>query len=273
VAVDYPDVKFVMCHLGNPWFQDTAEVLYKNRNVYADISGLTLGESISYKFERYVAMRVKEMVTYMGDPGRQILYGTDWPLVAMRPYLKLLGELEFTPAQLETICWGTASALFKIPEEALARAAATRAPTASAISCSETKRRRARSRRALSVLLSSRTSSRSTSPAFCRQRARSSVRSSSSQAVPASDQRSAFSRRSAASASRSRSSAFRTPFRWASSRIASPIRPSTSTRRGWSSGNQRSASRYAERRSSSSVARAAAKSKALAASSGASAST
>jgi predicted TIM-barrel fold metal-dependent hydrolase len=55
IAVDYPDVKFVMCHLGNPWFQDAAEVLYKNDNVYADISGLTLGE-FSYEFERYVAM-------------------------------------------------------------------------------------------------------------------------------------------------------------------------------------------------------------------------
>ena len=44
VAVDFPDVKFVICHLGNPWFQDTAEVLYKNDNVYADISGLTLGD-------------------------------------------------------------------------------------------------------------------------------------------------------------------------------------------------------------------------------------
>lgn len=72
VAVDYPDVKFVMCHLGNPWFQDAAEVLYKNDNVYADISGLTLGE-FTYEFERYVAMRLKEMITYMGDPGKQLL--------------------------------------------------------------------------------------------------------------------------------------------------------------------------------------------------------
>jgi predicted TIM-barrel fold metal-dependent hydrolase len=33
LAVDYPEVKFVICHLGNPWFQDTAEVLYKNDNL------------------------------------------------------------------------------------------------------------------------------------------------------------------------------------------------------------------------------------------------
>ncbi len=125
VAVDYPDVRFVMCHLGNPWFQDTAEVLYKNENVFADISGLTLGE-FSYDFERYVAMRVREMVWYMGDPGKQLMYGTDWPLVRMPPYLKFLRELGFEEEQYENVCWRTAARLFRIEEQALERARAMR---------------------------------------------------------------------------------------------------------------------------------------------------
>ena len=113
VAVDFPEVRFVMCHLGNPWFQDTAEVLYKNDNVYADISGLTLGE-FSYEFERYMAMRVKDMITYMGDPGKQLLYGTDWPLVSMGPYLKFLANLELDDEQRENVAWRTAARLFGI---------------------------------------------------------------------------------------------------------------------------------------------------------------
>jgi predicted TIM-barrel fold metal-dependent hydrolase len=120
VAVDYPDVKFVMCHLGNPWFQDAAEVLYKNENVYADISGLVLGE-FTYEFERYVAMRLKDMITYMGDPGKQLMYGTDWPLVRMKPYVRLLSELDFTDEQLENVAWRTAAKLFKIPVEPLTK--------------------------------------------------------------------------------------------------------------------------------------------------------
>ena len=120
VAVDYPDVRFVMCHLGNPWFQDAAEVLYKNDNVYADISGLTLGE-FTYDFERYVAMRLKDMITYMGDPGKQLMYGTDWPLVHMKPYVKLLHELDFTDEQLENVAWRTACSLFKIDPATLGR--------------------------------------------------------------------------------------------------------------------------------------------------------
>ncbi|MCA8964657.1 MAG: amidohydrolase family protein [Planctomycetes bacterium] len=118
IAVDYPDVQFVMCHLGNPWFQDAAEVLYKNDNVYADISGLTLGE-FTYEFERYVAMRLKEMITYMGNPGKQLMYGSDWPLVRMKPYVKLLNELDFDQEQLENVAWRTAARLFRIDESRL----------------------------------------------------------------------------------------------------------------------------------------------------------
>lgn len=125
VAVDYPNVNIVVAHLGNPWLQDTAEVLYKNDNVFADISGLTLGE-FSHDFERYIAGRVKEMVMYMGDPGKQIIYGTDWPLVKMKPYLKFLDDLAFSEEQLENVRWKTAARLFKVSDDELERAKARR---------------------------------------------------------------------------------------------------------------------------------------------------
>jgi predicted TIM-barrel fold metal-dependent hydrolase len=113
VAVDYPDVRFVICHLGNPWFQDAAEVLYKNENVYADMSGLVLGD-FTYEFERYLVTRVKDMIAYMGDPGSQLMYGSDWPLVEMGPYVKFLEGLEFEDEAWENIAWRTASKLFRI---------------------------------------------------------------------------------------------------------------------------------------------------------------
>jgi len=126
VAVDYPDVDFVMCHLGNPWFMDAAEVLYKNENVYADISGLTLGD-FSYEFERYMVMRVKDMIAYMGDPGKQLMFGTDWPLVGMRGYVKFLHSLELEEDQTENIAWRTAARLFRIDVSKLGRPAGTAA--------------------------------------------------------------------------------------------------------------------------------------------------
>lgn len=118
VAVDYPDVRFVICHLGNPWFQDTAEVLYKNDNVYADISGLVLG-NFTYEFERYLVARVKDMIMYMGNPGKQLMYGTDWPLVEMAPYVRFMDNLELDDNAREHISWKTAAELFRIDVSAL----------------------------------------------------------------------------------------------------------------------------------------------------------
>jgi len=126
IAVDFPEVKFVICHLGNPWFQDTAEVLYKNDNVYADLSGLTLGD-FTYEFERYMVQRVKDMVMYMGDPGRQLMYGSDWPLVGMGAYVKFLHGLDLEEEHRENVAWRTAAKLFHIDVDAVRRAAEERA--------------------------------------------------------------------------------------------------------------------------------------------------
>jgi predicted TIM-barrel fold metal-dependent hydrolase len=123
VAVDYPDTKFIMCHAGNPWFTDAAQVLYKNDNVYADISGLTLGQ-FSAEFERFMRNRLRDMIMYMGDPSRQLLYGSDWPLVRMAPYVDFLDSLELPAEQKEHIAWRTAARLFKIDLEATRAAVA-----------------------------------------------------------------------------------------------------------------------------------------------------
>ena len=113
VAVDFPDVKLVMCHLGNPWFLDAAEVLYKNENVFADISGLTLGD-FTADFERNTLDRMRDMIQYMGDPGRQLMFGTDWSLSGMKSYIKFFNDLDLTDEQREAIAWKTAARLFKI---------------------------------------------------------------------------------------------------------------------------------------------------------------
>lgn len=43
VAVDFPKLKIVMAHSGDPWFKETADIVIKNSNVYADVSGIILG--------------------------------------------------------------------------------------------------------------------------------------------------------------------------------------------------------------------------------------
>ena len=39
IATDFPGLKIVMCHFGNPFLQEAAAVLEKNPNMYADLSG------------------------------------------------------------------------------------------------------------------------------------------------------------------------------------------------------------------------------------------
>ncbi len=112
VAVDFPDLKIVICHVGNPWIKDCMEVVYKNKNVYADFSGLVLGD-FSEKFERYMKGQLEEMILYAGEP-EYLLYGTDWPISSMRSYLSFMNQLDLPDEKKELILWKNAAKLFKI---------------------------------------------------------------------------------------------------------------------------------------------------------------
>jgi uncharacterized protein len=113
VAVDFRDVTFIICHLGNPWTRDVAEIIYKNDNVYADISGLILAEEHTSKLERYMVNNVREIVTYAGERDK-LLYGTDWPLVRMKPYLDFVKSLRLGRKELEMLMWQNTARIFGI---------------------------------------------------------------------------------------------------------------------------------------------------------------
>ena len=113
VAVDHPNVKFVICHLGNPWLTDCMEVVYKNANVYADISGLVLGE-FTEAFEDYMSEEIRDVILYAGDPGK-FLFGTDWPICSMKSYVSFVGQLGLSDEARERIMFRNARDLFRLP--------------------------------------------------------------------------------------------------------------------------------------------------------------
>lgn len=113
VAVDHPTVPIVICHLGSPWFRDTMEVVYKNENVYTDISGLVLGD-FSDRFERYMRDQLQEMIIYGMEPSK-VLFGTDWPISSMRSYLEFMDELKIPPVDLEKIMYQNSARVFGLP--------------------------------------------------------------------------------------------------------------------------------------------------------------
>jgi predicted TIM-barrel fold metal-dependent hydrolase len=118
VAVDHPNVKLVICHLGNPWLVDCMEVVYKNPNVYADFSGLVLGE-FSEAFEDYMAEQIEEVILYAGEPDR-FLFGSDWPICSMRSCVEFVRQLKMPEPDRHAILYENARRLFKLPLPPLA---------------------------------------------------------------------------------------------------------------------------------------------------------
>jgi hypothetical protein len=112
VAVDNPDVNFLICHLGNPWIRDTMEVIYKNANVYTDISGLVLGD-FSDRFEKFMHKQLQEMLTYGAEP-EKCLFGTDWPISSMESYVEFMDSLGIPQRDKIKMMYENAIKLFKI---------------------------------------------------------------------------------------------------------------------------------------------------------------
>jgi uncharacterized protein len=94
IAVKYPDVRFVLAHLGNPWILDAAEVIYKNNqfgdgNVWAGVSALF----VSTQAEHYkktgilddIQKKVRHAIAFTERPDR-FIYASDWPLNGMSFY-------------------------------------------------------------------------------------------------------------------------------------------------------------------------------------------
>jgi predicted TIM-barrel fold metal-dependent hydrolase len=115
VAVRYRDVRFVLCHLGNPWVDETSEVVYKNPNVYTDTSGLLGPPRMPYferMFERCVR-RLEEALAYIGASDR-VLYGSDWPLESIATAVRLIESLPIPPEDRRAILGDNARALFHL---------------------------------------------------------------------------------------------------------------------------------------------------------------
>lgn len=112
IAVDNPELKIVMCHLGNPWIVDCQEVIYKNRNVYADISGLFIGD-FTQSVKSYYVNKIKELLSYVGDPHR-ILYGTDWPISDIESYIKFVQSLNLDQRESDLLMFGNAKKIFRL---------------------------------------------------------------------------------------------------------------------------------------------------------------
>lgn len=95
LAVDYPNVKFVIAHCGTPWIHDAVEVAAKNSNVYIDLSGLMEGRFVASEqikeFEPYLNV-FRTWFNYLHNY-KKLMYGSDWPLVNMQEYIEVIKSI------------------------------------------------------------------------------------------------------------------------------------------------------------------------------------
>lgn len=115
VAVQFREVSFVLCHLGNPWVEETAELVYKNENVYTDTSGLLGPPSLPYFPEmlRRCRERLQQTIVTIGSVDR-VLYGSDWPLESIATAIDLVEGLALPRTDRDAILGGNARRLFHL---------------------------------------------------------------------------------------------------------------------------------------------------------------
>ena len=113
IAVEYRQVKFLIAHLGNPWLMDAAEVVTKNENVFADLSGFVAGSNDYSYVSKHQLPRIKEAVEWINNPS-YLLYGSDWPLTPMKAYIDFIRTLFPNQNDQEKVFYKNALQFFKI---------------------------------------------------------------------------------------------------------------------------------------------------------------
>ena len=99
VAVDFPKIKIIMAHIGNPWTNEAIAIAGKNPNVYFDISAW----EVALK-NAPVALFQTLLQAKMACGVEKILFGSDWPIftpiMSLKKWVKGIKKMKI-PAPLQ----------------------------------------------------------------------------------------------------------------------------------------------------------------------------
>lgn len=95
VARDFPDLRLIVAHAGQPWFTETVALMYKHRNVFADLSA---------RFHRPWQLHNILLAAIDYKVADRLLFGTDFPVLRPQFCLDALrGINERTEGKLPAI--------------------------------------------------------------------------------------------------------------------------------------------------------------------------
>lgn len=121
VCVRFPTLKVVMAHIGNPFFEESQAVIYKNENLFADGSGLFMSHGDDFEWDPYVAELIKRLryVYAYIDSAEKIHFGGDFSFTNPDHHVQFwelaTERLEFTDEEKDLLFYGNARRLFGLP--------------------------------------------------------------------------------------------------------------------------------------------------------------
>ncbi|PIR94162.1 hypothetical protein COT97_02965 [Candidatus Falkowbacteria bacterium CG10_big_fil_rev_8_21_14_0_10_39_11] len=115
----FPNVKFIVSHLANPYFEALRKLMSEFGNVYTDISGQFVSGNSQENEDtlEYRTFLVKEINKFVEVPNgiERIMFGTDFPIQSYDDSVWLVEHLNLTPVEKANIyCFNAEKVLGQI---------------------------------------------------------------------------------------------------------------------------------------------------------------
>jgi predicted TIM-barrel fold metal-dependent hydrolase len=109
VAGQYPDLKLVIAHLGNNFFDESVKMAAKYPNIFFDTSAVIPGDEKGQPLSKKNALADAEAVQLIRHIGiERVMFGTDYPWFHPLWDLKRFLKLDFGKAEKEALLAGNA---------------------------------------------------------------------------------------------------------------------------------------------------------------------
>lgn len=113
VFESFPDVRFVVSHLANPYFDDLRHAMWAHKNIWTDISGQWVsGKEDTPEYKRTITEVVRRFI----DDGLidRICFGTDFPIQSHTDSIELVNSLNLSEEDQKKIFYINPSRLLGI---------------------------------------------------------------------------------------------------------------------------------------------------------------
>jgi predicted TIM-barrel fold metal-dependent hydrolase len=122
IARKFPTLQLIGAHLGNPWYEEAAEIARMHPNVFFDLTGSTMKKKSPAFLDELFWWHKNEQYGRMGDnhPYDKIVFGTDVGLDmledVMNDYRAFMDHVDMDEERRAAIWGGTAAKIFGLEE-------------------------------------------------------------------------------------------------------------------------------------------------------------